>query len=119
MMKDPDFIQGISSFNEGKFFEAHEAWEDCWRRQSDENVRVFLQGLIQIAAGFYKFLEQGNPGGARYLLERGLEKLAGFQDGHAGLLLNAFREDASVCLKALRRGAVHLERIPKLEGRVC
>jgi len=45
----PDvYQQGIDLFNEGRFFECHEAWEEIWKR-SDGEVKLFYQGLIQAA----------------------------------------------------------------------
>src|SRR5512145_2639201 len=49
--------RGVALFNDGSFFEAHDVWEDAWR-ESEGDVRLFLQGLIQIAAGFVK-LQRG------------------------------------------------------------
>ena len=54
---------GIVLFNRGQFFEAHEVWEDAWRRARGED-EVFLHGLIQVAAGFHK-LQCGQPSGGQ------------------------------------------------------
>ncbi len=62
-------------FNAGRFFEAHEKWEEVWLAESGPAKRL-LQGLIQIAAGFLK-AESGNAGGAVRLLEAGVAKLEG------------------------------------------
>ena len=74
---DPQFQdrleRGVALFNEASFFEAHEVWEDSWRASEGE-VRIFLQGLIQIAAGFVK-LQRGEPRGMLLLLDAGAEKL--------------------------------------------
>ncbi len=66
--------RGVALFNATKFFEAHEVWEDQWRLESGE-PRLFLQGLIQVAAGFVK-LQRGSPRGAALNLQKGAEKLA-------------------------------------------
>ncbi len=47
-----EFIHGITLFNEGKFWHAHEAWEEVWRRHP-EPERLFFQGLIQSAAAYH------------------------------------------------------------------
>lgn len=65
--------RGAALFNAGAFFEAHDVWEDAWR-QSEGDVRLFLQGLIQIAAGFVK-LQRGEPRGMLLLLDEGAAKL--------------------------------------------
>ena len=61
--------QGQTLFNEGKFFEAHEIWEETWI-DTEGDERHLLQGLIQVAAGFYK-LQVGMPTGTYKLLEKG------------------------------------------------
>jgi uncharacterized protein len=66
--------EGRDLFNERRFFEAHEAWEEAWLVEEGP-ARLRLQGLIQIAAGFHK-AGQGAPLGCARLLEAGLEKLA-------------------------------------------
>ncbi len=70
---------GILLFNRGQFFEAHEVWEDAWRRARDED-EVFLHGLIQVAAGFHK-LQCGQPSGTVSLLSKGVAKLAALPAG--------------------------------------
>jgi len=65
---------GIVLFDRGQFFEAHEGWEDAWRRARGED-EVFLHGLIQVAAGFHK-LQCGQPSGTVSLLSKGVAKLA-------------------------------------------
>ncbi len=66
--------EGRVAFNAGRYFEAHEHWEDVWHAPVGiERVRV--QGLIQIAAGLHH-LQGGRRGPAAGLLGKGLEKLS-------------------------------------------
>lgn len=65
--------QGMDLFNKHEFFEAHEIWEETWGDAQLEN-RHLLQGLIQVAAGFYK-LQVGMPTGTVKLLEKALGHL--------------------------------------------
>jgi len=51
------FKRGISLFNSGRFWEAHEAWEEIWQRRP-EDARVFIQGLIQLAAAYHQLKRQ-------------------------------------------------------------
>ncbi|HEY3122953.1 MAG TPA: DUF309 domain-containing protein [Thermoanaerobaculia bacterium] len=67
---------GRVAFNEGRYFEAHELWEEAWLAEKGETRRL-LQGLIQIAAGYYKAFGQKQPNGCARLLEAGLSKLNG------------------------------------------
>jgi hypothetical protein len=65
--------EGVSLFNEGHFFEAHEAWEEAWRREAGAR-RQLLQGLILVAAGWLK-RDAGIARGAHTLFSRALARL--------------------------------------------
>lgn len=71
---DPRFAAGVAEFNGGHFFEAHEVWEDQWNDLVGD-PRQFVQGLIQIAAGYLKY-ELGNLAAARTLWEKGVGRIA-------------------------------------------
>jgi hypothetical protein len=75
--------RGANLFNAQQFWEAHEAWEEAWQIEEGE-VRLFLQGLIQVAAGLYK-IEQNVPRGCVKLLTTALEKLRQVGRGLGGL----------------------------------
>jgi len=49
-----DFTTGINLFNEQHFWHAHESWEAVWRRHPEQE-RIFLQGLIQLAAAYHHY----------------------------------------------------------------
>jgi predicted metal-dependent hydrolase len=68
--------QGINFFNSGRYFEAHEAWEDLWR-ETPGPARLFYQGLVQAAVGLHH-LRHGNLNGARAQLAKSVAKLAGY-----------------------------------------
>ena len=64
---------GIDFFNAGRYFEAHEAWEDLWRPTRGP-LRLFYQGLVQAAVGLHH-LGRGNLNGAQAQLGKSLSKL--------------------------------------------
>jgi predicted metal-dependent hydrolase len=68
------FERGRDFFNRGQFFEAHEEWEKLWIHAHGAR-RLFLQGLIQIAAGCHKAYERGDRKGCAALVSAGLEKI--------------------------------------------
>lgn len=84
------FIAGVAHFNSGRFFEAHESFEDLLDAVESDARWELLVALIQVAVGYHKG-QHGHPGCAR-MLRLGLEKL-----GDAGA--TAFGVDVA----ALRR----------------
>ena len=75
--------KGIALFNEHHFWHAHEAWEAIWLRASGEE-KVFLQGLIQLAAAYHHVQRRTFRGGVR-LFDAALRKLERFADGYRGV----------------------------------
>jgi hypothetical protein len=70
------FRAGIDHFNATEFWDAHEDWETIWR-ESESEVRLFLQGLIQLAAAYHHVQRGTWPGGLR-LFDAALAKLEPF-----------------------------------------
>lgn len=91
MEESKKFQRGVALFNAGEYFEAHEVWEELWLAASGDQ-RIFLQGLIQLAAALHHF-GRGNLLGMRSLLAAGLAKLDGFPDAHWGIDVAKLRED--------------------------
>jgi predicted metal-dependent hydrolase len=60
-------------FNAGDYFEAHEVLEAQWLLETGER-KLFLQGLIQLAAAMIKWRE-ANWRGAKRLIQAASEKL--------------------------------------------
>ncbi|PYS93153.1 MAG: DUF309 domain-containing protein [Acidobacteria bacterium] len=83
--------RGADLFNAGKFFEAHEVWEDQWRLESGP-ARRLLHGLILLAAGFVK-LQRGSPRGAVLNLDKGARRLEGLPPRCAGVDLDRLLSD--------------------------
>lgn len=66
--------RGQSLFNDEKFFEAHEAWEELWHFEQGRD-RLFVQGLIQVA-GHMVHIQNGRWSGAKSLGILAKEKFA-------------------------------------------
>lgn len=75
--------EGLERFNRGRFWDAHEAWEEVWLRWPDPDRR-FVQGLIQLAAAWHH-VTRGNDRGARRLFEAAVAKLRPFPPGFLGI----------------------------------
>lgn len=98
---DESLRRGIELFNRQEYYEAHEAWEAGWHEEESDD-RVLLQGLIQVAAGFYK-LQTGMPIGTVKLLDQGLRKLRRFLEDSHGVDLEALLPAVEVWLEEARR----------------
>ena len=85
------FEEGIRLFNQHNFFEAHEVWEQVWRRIEGEE-RIFYQGLIQAAAALLH-VQRGNNAGAFSVYRKSCTKLANFPVIWRGIELGKFRCD--------------------------
>jgi predicted metal-dependent hydrolase len=69
----PQYLQGIEHFNAGRYFDAHEIWEEVWLRASGD-AKLFYQMLIQAAVALHHY-ERGNARGARGMYANVKEKL--------------------------------------------
>ncbi len=96
---DPRLQKGIDEFNQGLFFECHETLEEIWQEDHGED-RLFYQGIIQIAAGYFK-LQQGVPAGALKLWRMGLEKIAPYGANYLGIAVGPFAEAVKTNLRKL------------------
>ena len=104
---------GLEAFNSARFYEAHEHWEEVWLA-TPAPEKMFLQGLIQVAAAFHHY-SRANQQGTRNLLHAGLLKLDRFPEGHGGLEIEALREEVHRWLSALDAGEIRVNRkIPRI-----
>ena len=97
----PALRQGVEEFNGAYFFEAHETLEDLWRETSGP-LRLFYQGLIQLAVALYH-LSNGNRRGALNLLGKGLDKLAAYQPTCQNIDVDALCREARLWLERVRQ----------------
>lgn len=56
----PELQRGVQLFNNGEWWEAHEAWEPIWLQAKGER-RAFIQALILLAAALHKRWFHGSP----------------------------------------------------------
>jgi hypothetical protein len=79
------YLRGVDDYRAGRYFEAHERWEELWLVEPEPARKRLLQALIQIAAAMHKLHRQGQRGAAIRLLARARAKLPE-SPGAAGLL---------------------------------
>lgn len=109
-----EFLCGVEQFNRGEFFAAHETWEAIWLPASGPD-KVFLQGIIQLAAAFHHG-QRGNLPGALSLSRRALEKLAVSPGCYRGIRVGRLREQASRWVENWENGSLAVPgALPKIE----
>ena len=107
------YEQGIDLFNQGRFFECHEAWEEIWKR-SDGEAKLFYQGLIQAAVAILH-AQRGNLEGARSLYQKASAKLDSIPHEHMGLAIGELRVELSRFIEiASRADGGPLPKPPRL-----
>lgn len=91
------WAKGMTLFNTGHWWEAHEAWEEVWLRATGEE-RACLSALILLAAALHKRWHHGS------LTHRNFTKAEKYLDAlpaeYAGLDLNRLRADVWASLQA-------------------
>ena len=78
-MKKEDvlFNKGIEAFNNRKFYDAHEYWEELWLDYKLNDAQL-IQGLIQLAVSYFHLFNQ-NLKGARSMIKKCLKKIELYQ----------------------------------------
>ncbi|HCV44350.1 MAG TPA: DUF309 domain-containing protein [Bacteroidetes bacterium] len=115
------FERGLEEFNNKLFFAAHDTWEELWRETTGSH-RLFYQGLIQTAVGFYH-LSTGNYKGACSQLGKALAKLErympAYQEIDTQLLVDRLRQCLHDAVLLRDGGADRFDetRIPQIQ--VC
>jgi predicted metal-dependent hydrolase len=97
--------RGITLFNSGKFWEAHEAWEEIWKNHPEDG-RFFLQGLIQLAAAYHQLGKKVYRGVVIHL-KQAQERLKLFPSDFLGI-------DVSPILEVIDDSLAAIESRPSL-----
>ncbi|HWR71812.1 MAG TPA: DUF309 domain-containing protein [Nitrospirota bacterium] len=84
--------RGINLFNERRFFEAHEEWEQECRLMTTGEEKTFFQGLIYAAAAFLHY-QRHECAGAKELLNRSLSSLRAGMDEHPDISIGQLIAD--------------------------
>jgi len=99
-------------FNEERFFEAHEVWEELWHEYREMD-RTFIQGLIHLAAGYYHN-QCANEKGTVSQLNKGMEKLNEYFPEHLGVPIEALLKRTEEIARAATGGIEATIQFPKI-----
>ncbi len=99
--------RGGALFDRRMYWEAHEVWEEVWRRRAGDPDRDFLKGIIQGAAGMWH-ATQGNYKGAVSVMSRAIEYLRPYRPARDGIdvdaLSAALERAVAACRQAMATG---------------
>ncbi len=105
---------GIAYFDAQRFFQAHEAWETCWKASKGTPDEEFYKGLSQLGAGYTHHL-RGNPHGTFTLLRRGGGRVARYASPHLGVDTERLSRVALAQADAVERAHRAGEATPSLD----
>ena len=72
------FINGIESFNQKKYYDAHEYFEEMWIDYNLED-KLFIQALLQLSVAYFH-ISNSNKNGAIGLFKKSISKLDTYLD---------------------------------------
>ena len=102
---EDNFFNALNLFNNQKWYEAHDAFEDIWNTL-DGDERQIVQGIIQVSVSQFH-LSTGNLNGATILLGEGLGRIKNRTNNNLGIDLESF----CVCLEQLLRKLQYKEEL--------
>ena len=97
----PKVSKGIQLFNDGLYFEAHEALESAWREESDP-IRDLYRGILQVAV-FYLHITHRNFDGAQKMYSRSRKWLAPWPDVTLGIHVDQLKVDLTNTMVDLQK----------------
>jgi uncharacterized protein len=97
------FREGIRLFNEGRFFESHEAWEDVYS-QAEEQHKPFLEGLVQLAAAFRMFADFGETKGPVRMIYQALIRFENYQPAYLQIRVKELSEALETWAREMEKG---------------
>ena len=102
---EDNFFNALNLFNNQKWYEAHDAFEDIWNTL-DGDERQIIQGILQVSVSQFH-LTKGNFNGATILLGEGLGRIKNRTNINLGIDLKSFCN----CLEELLRKLQYKEEL--------
>lgn len=111
--------EGIRLFNEHDFFLAHDYFENLWI-DSDREMKLFFQGLVQVSVGCYHTV-CGNLNGAESQFVKAKIKLINYKPEYLKIDLEVLLKELQIILdeiknvRAKQKEKINLELLPTLK----
>jgi len=96
----PQAIHGMELFNQGRYFEAHEALEAAWRAETGP-VRDLYRGILQVGV-VYLHITQYNYPGALKVYQRCRKWLQPWPETCRGVAVGQLRQDLELVMNAMQ-----------------
>jgi uncharacterized protein len=112
---DARLREGIGLFNEGRFFESHEAFESFYQETEEAN-KPFVEGLIQLAAALRIFCDFGEVKGPVRMINQALIRFENFQPDFLQVRVEELCETMEAWAKATESagGQLPSSSLPKI-----
>ena len=94
------FEKGLEAYNNKKFYDAHEHWEDLWSDYVLHDAK-FIQALIQLSVGYFH-VTNSNRNGAQGLLRKCIPKFEIYLPKNRGLDIGKILIQVNASLENLR-----------------
>jgi uncharacterized protein len=92
----PRARQGLTLFNQGRYFEAHEELEAAWKEEKGA-IRRMYQGILE-AGVTYLHITRGNYGGAVKVYGRSMKWLKDWPEICRGVDVGQLRKDLETAM---------------------
>ena len=96
------FFDALNLFNNQKWYEAHDAFEEIWNTL-DGDERQIIQGILQVSVSQFH-LTKGNINGATILMGEGLGRIKKRTNINLGVDLESFCKSLEELLRKLQYG---------------
>ncbi len=112
-------IFAFEQFNRGEFWAQHETLEIIWRAETDESMRNFYKGILQVGVGFYHITRR-NYNGAVKVLSRGINYLKPYAPRCRGVDVARLIDEATRVLAQVQTlgaaciGEMDVTRLPRV-----
>ena len=101
---EDNFLSALNLFNNQKWYEAHDAFEDIWNTL-DGDERQVVQGIIQVSVSQFH-LSKGNHNGATILLGEGYGRIKNRTNINLGIDLETLCKCLEKILIKLQYGEI-------------
>lgn len=111
---DARLREGIKLFNQGRFFESHDAWESFYRDTEEAN-KPFIEGLVQLAAALRLYSDFGEIKGPVRMIYQALIRLENYHPSYLGIRVKELAAAMEAWAKEAEAAAGNpLRAIPKI-----